>query len=334
MPDLDVLVVGAGFGGLYALYKLREAGFRVLAVEAGSGVGGTWYWNRYPGARCDVESMQYCYSFSPELEKEWRWTERYAAQPEILRYLDHVAERFELNRDIRFDTRVLAAHWDEDALLWRVTTDDGATIAARYCIMATGVLSAPKLPEWPGMAEFAGEIIHTAQWPHHPVDLTGKRVGVVGTGSSGIQVIPRIAEQAQSLTIFQRTPSFAVPASNRPLSEDVIAEVHANYDALRTAARASFLGFFGGPPAGPALADTEEERQAVFERSWNAGSTGLLQAYGDLLVDEEANRTAAEFARAKIRALIADPETARRMTPQDYPIGRAGSVRRSAISTP
>jgi len=321
MPDLDAIIVGAGFGGLYMLHKLRQIGLRAIIIEAADSVGGTWYWNRYPGARCDIPSLEYCYSFSPELQREWHWTERYAAQPEILRYLDHVADRFDLRRDIRFSTRVTAAQWDEAADMWHVTTDAGDRITARYCIMATGNLSMAKTPDWPGIEAFAGPIHHTAQWPREGVDFAGKRVGVIGTGSSGIQAIPEIARTAEQVVVFQRTPSFAVPASNRPLTEAEIAATQAEYDRLREEARASFLGFFGGPNPGSAAAASEEERQATYERAWNAGTTGLLQAYEDLLVNEESNATAAEFARGKIRELVKDPETARRMTPQGYPIG-------------
>lgn len=322
-PEFDAIIVGAGFGGLYMLHKMRELGMRARLIEAADGVGGTWYWNRYPGARCDIPSLEYCYSFSPELQKEWRWTERYAAQPEILRYLEHVADRFDLRRDIRFKTRVTTATWDEDADLWHVATDGGDTLTARYCIMATGNLSVARKPDWPGIESFAGPIHHTAHWPSEGVDFTGKRVGVIGTGSSGIQTIPEIARSAEQVVIFQRTPSFAVPASNRPLSEEEIAATKARYDILREDARASFLGFFpsiAGDP-GSALAASEAERQAGFERAWNAGTTGLLQAYNDLLLSEPANATAAAFARGKIRELVKDPETARRMTPAGYPIG-------------
>ena len=319
MTDFDAVIVGAGFGGLYMLHALRECGFSSVVLEAASGVGGTWYWNRYPGARCDVESLQYCYSFSPELEREWRWTERYASQPEILRYLDHVADRFDLRRDIRFDTRVASASWEDG--VWRIATDAGGTIAARFCIMATGNLSVPKLPDWPGIDRFAGPIYHTAQWPEDAMPFAGKRVGVVGTGSSGIQAIPELAKAADELVVFQRTPSFMVPASNRPLDEAEVADVHANYDTLREGARGSFLGFFGTFAPGSALADDAAQQAQVLETAWNGGSTALLGAYSDLLVDDDANAVAAEFVRGKIGALIDDPETARRMTPHGYPIG-------------
>jgi cyclohexanone monooxygenase len=294
---------------------------RVLAIEAGSGVGGTWYWNRYPGARCDSPSLQYCYTFSPELLQEWTWTERYAAQPEILSYLNHVADRFDLRRDIRFDTRITAAHWDQGAGVWHVTTDKGDEFSAHYLVTAAGCLSHPKLPHWPGIETFSGPVYHTSQWPQEKVRFAGKRVGVVGTGSSGIQIVPEIAREAAHLTVFQRTPSFAVPAGNRPADERETRETKAQYETLWEGARKSFLGFFGAPGTGSAAAAPRAEREETFERAWNAGTTGLLQAYEDLLVNAESNEAACEFARGKIRRLVKDPETARRMTPHGYPLG-------------
>ena len=318
---LDAIIIGAGFSGLYMLHKLREKGMTALILEAGTGVGGTWYWNRYPGARCDIPSLEYCYSFSPELQSEWRWTERYAAQPEILRYLEHVAERFDLTRDIRFDTRVTAAKWDEATKRWQIKTADGAYFDVPFCIMATGNLSVAKMPDIPGIENFTGGLHHTADWPQGGVDFTGKRVGVIGTGSSGIQVVPEIAKAAAQLVVYQRTPSFAVPASNRPLTDADITAIRSEYDRLREEARSSFLGFFGGPMPGAAIEQSTEEREQRFEQAWGAGTTGLLQAYEDLLVNEASNATAADFARRKIQQLVKDPETARRMTPTGYPIG-------------
>ncbi|WP_321393713.1 NAD(P)/FAD-dependent oxidoreductase [Emcibacter sp.] len=317
---LDVLFVGAGFSGLYMLYKLRELGFRTRVIEAGSGVGGTWYWNRYPGARCDVPSIEYSYSFSPELEAEWRWTERYATQPEILKYLEHVAERFDLNRDITFNTRVTAAKWNKDTKSWTVHLDSGEEVEARYFILGTGCLSDPKLPDWPGIEKFTGEIAHTAHW-RDDIDLKGKRVAVVGTGSSGIQIIPQIAEVAESLTVFQRTPSFAVPANNYPLTDEIMEEIKPRLPELRESARHNPLGWFDAPRDGSAKAAPAEERSQRFEEHWNAGTTGLLLAYGDLLLDEDSNRLCADFAREKIAKLVKDPERACHLTPTDYPIG-------------
>jgi cation diffusion facilitator CzcD-associated flavoprotein CzcO len=218
--DIDVVVVGAGFGGLYAIHKLRHQGFRVLAVEAGADVGGTWYWNRYPGARCDVESVHYSYSFDPDLEQEWDWTERYPAQPEILAYLNHVADRYDLRRDILFNTRVTSAHFDEAADRWTVRTDTGEVISAQWCVMAAGCLSAPNTPDYPGVDRYAGRTYHTARWPHDGVDFSGQRVAVIGTGSSAIQSIPLIAEQAAELIVLQRTANFSVPAHNHALDRE------------------------------------------------------------------------------------------------------------------
>jgi cyclohexanone monooxygenase len=316
----DAIIVGAGFSGLYMLHSLREHGFSARVIEAGSGVGGTWYWNRYPGARCDIPSIEYSYSFSPELEKEWRWSERYAAQPEILDYLNHVADRFDLRRDISFDTRVTKAHWDADAALWTVGLDNGESLECRYLILGTGALSVPKTPALPGIENFEGDILHTAQWSGD-ADLKGKRVAIFGTGSSGIQAIPEIAKVAGHLTVFQRTPNFAVPASNRPLSDDYLAEMAPQIPELREQARKSALGWFDTIREGSARAASEEEREARFEEQWKAGTTGLLRAFDDLLFDEEANSYAADFARRKIAELVADPEKVRKMTPQGFPIG-------------
>jgi cyclohexanone monooxygenase len=317
---LDALVAGAGFSGLYMLHSLREKGFDVRIAEAAGDVGGTWFWNRYPGARCDVPSVEYSYSFSPELEQEWRWTERYAAQPEILRYLNHVADRFDLRRDILFDTRVEAASWDDSTRRWRIRTGTGS-LDARFLILATGNLSVPRLPEWRGIERFGGQVLHTAQWPEY-ADLTNKRVGLVGTGSSGVQAIPQIAAVAATLTVFQRTPSFVVPASNGPLLPQESAQLRAKLPQLREEARHSPLGFFQKVRGtGPAKAADAGERRRVLEASWNSGPAGLLLAFEDLLTDEESNAVAAEFAREKIAALVKDSGTAKRMTPQGYPIG-------------
>jgi cation diffusion facilitator CzcD-associated flavoprotein CzcO len=230
--QVDVVVVGAGFSGLYALHKLRSQGLSVVVFEAAPNVGGTWYYNRYPGARCDVESVDYCYSFDKELQQEWVWTEKYATQAEILRYINHVADRFDLRRDIRCSTRVTSAVLDEEALRWTVTTDAGDTVTARFCVMATGALSEPLLPNIPGVETFAGETYHTANWPHEGVDFTGKRVGIIGTGSSGIQSVPIVAEQATELVVFQRTPNFSVPAGNQPLTAERLADVKASAAAV------------------------------------------------------------------------------------------------------
>ncbi len=254
--EVDVVIVGAGFAGMYMLHRLRAMGLRARVLEAGKGVGGTWYWNRYPGARCDVESMQYSYQFCDELQQAWQWSERYAAQPEILRYANHVAERFELRRDIRFETRVEAAAFDETSGRWRVTTGDGAKLEARFCVMATGCLSAPNLPSFEGRERFDGPTYLTGRWPHEEVDFTGLRVAVIGTGSSAIQSIPIIARQAAHLYVFQRTANYAVPAHNQPLAAEAVRAIKADYAGLRARAWQTPTGIdFRVPPAVGARGD-------------------------------------------------------------------------------
>ena len=315
--SFDAIVVGAGFAGLYAIYALRRLGFTVRAYEGGDGVGGTWYWNRYPGCRCDVESVQYSYSFSEELDQEWTWSEKYATQPEILAYANHVADKFDLRRDIRFETRVTSACFDETRSLWRIATDRGDDVEARFCIMGLGCLSAANKPPFEGMDDFKGPIYHTGEWPHDGVDFTGQRVAVIGTGSSAIQSIPLIAKQAKSLTVFQRTPNYSVPAHNAPLDPAYVAEVKASYPALRTKARARPTGFYFQFNASPALAATAEERERQYEEFWARGGLPFLGAYGDLLFDKSANDTIADFARAKIRAIVRDPKTAELLCPDN-----------------
>ena len=320
--DVDVVVVGAGIAGLYALKRLRDEGLEVQVFEAAADVGGTWWWNRYPGARCDIESMDYSYSFSPELEQEWTWTERYATQPEILRYLNHVADRFDLRRQVRFDTRVTSATWDDDAGRWTVTTDQGDTVSAQFCVMAVGCLSAAKDPEIDGIDTFAGPTHHTGRWPHEGVDFSGRRVGVIGTGSSGIQSIPLIARQADHLTVFQRTPNFAMPARNRPLDEAWVQERKATYRAHRAAVLDSHTGVVVELHDRSALAVSDDEREATYEAAWDSGTLfALLASYNDLLIDPVANETAAEFVRARIRELVHDPEVAELLSPRTYPFG-------------
>ncbi|GAA3382985.1 flavin-containing monooxygenase [Cryptosporangium minutisporangium] len=317
----DVVVIGAGFAGLYALHKLRGLGYDVHAVEAGSGVGGTWYWNRYPGARCDVDSIDYCYLFSPELHAEWTWTERYAGQPEILRYAEHVAERFDLLPLITFDTRVTGADFDSSTDRWTVRTDRGDEIRCRFLITAVGCLSAVRTPSLPGLDRFAGRIAHTGRWPRDGVDFTGARAGVVGTGSSGIQLIPRIAESADHLTVFQRTPHYSVPARNRPLSGRELRSAQQSYaDAVQQALSTSG-GYYMPPPDRSALADPPDARSARYERKWASGGMEILSTYNDLLLDPVANDTLAEFVRDKIRQIVTDPETAAALQPTSYPIG-------------
>ncbi len=315
---VDVVIVGAGFAGLYALHRFRGLGLDAQVVEAGDDVGGTWYWNRYPGARCDVESMEYSFSFDEDLQQEWEWTERYAAQPEILRYLGHVADRFDLRSGIRFDTRVTAATYDEDTGRWLVETDAGDTYDARFVVMATGCLSSAMTPAIEGGESFTGRTFHTGRWPHEGVDLTGLRVGVIGTGSSGIQSIPVIAGEAAELTVFQRTPAYAVPARNAPLDPAEVADVKARYGELRAANREmpTAMGARFERNDVSALAVDEDARVAEFETRWRRGGFTFLGAFNDLLLDREANDTAARFVRDKIREAVHDPEVAERLMPE------------------
>ncbi len=320
--SFDALVVGAGFSGLYLLHLLRGMGLSVRVIEAGDGVGGTWFWNRYPGARCDVESMSYCYTFDPQLQREWQWTEKYPSQPEILRYLNHVADRYDLRRDIQLETRVTAAQFDEANGRWRVTTDRGEHFDARFLVMATGCLSTARVPDFPGRDRFRGPSYHTGMWPKDPVDFTGQTVGVIGTGSSGIQVIPQVAQQAQRLYVFQRTPNFSIPAHNRPLRPEEIEErrrIQAEHNAK---ARLSLFGVPWDINMQRALDVPPEERERQFEAAWAAGgATPILVAYADLLADEAANATAAEFVRNKIRSIVKDPKVAELLSPTDHPLG-------------
>jgi cyclohexanone monooxygenase len=315
--ELDAVVVGAGFAGMYMLHRLRGLGLSALAFEAGGGVGGTWYWNRYPGARCDVESMQYSFSFSEELDQEWTWSEKYAPQPEILEYANHIADRFDLRRDIVFETRVTAATWDEQRKCWHVETDRGDEVIAKFCIMAVGCLSAPNQPQFTRMSDFRGPIYHTGQWPHEGVDFTGLRVGVIGTGSSAIQSIPIIAKQASHLTVFQRTATWSVPAWNERLTDDYVREVKADYPALRAKARARPTGFYFQYNLTPALQASPEAREKNYEEFWARGGLPFLGAYGDLLFEKGANDTIADFARRKIREIVKDPATADLLCPDN-----------------
>ena len=315
--EFDAVVVGAGFGGMYMLHCLRQNGFTARVYEAGGGVGGTWYWNRYPGARCDVESMQYSYSFSEELDQEWSWSEKYSPQPDILEYANHVADRFELRQDIRFDTRVTTATFDETTNRWSVETDQGDQVSAKFCIMAVGCLSAANMPPFDGFDDFEGQVYHTGEWPHEEVDFTGKRVAVIGTGSSGIQSIPIIAEQAGAVTVFQRTPNYAVPAWNSKMDPEYERNVKADYPAMRAKARARPTGIFFPFNITSALEASEAEREAQYQKFWDRGGLPFLGAYGDLLFEEEANETAAEFARRKICAVVDDPEVADLLCPDN-----------------
>ncbi len=314
--SFDVAVVGAGFAGMYMLYRLRSLGLSAVVLEAGGGVGGTWYWNRYPGARCDVESMEYSYQFSEALQQEWEWSERYAAQPEILEYANHVADRFDLRRDIQFDTRVLATRFDDRENAWEITTQLGP-INASFCVMATGCLSSPNKPEFPGANLFGGDVYHTGLWPHEPVDFTSKRVAVIGTGSSAVQSIPIIAQAADHLFVFQRTPNYAVPAHNHLLDPTYRQAIKADYPALRARAKLNATGIDFDYSERLALETPDQERRREYESRWHRGGLSFLGAFMDIMVDDEANKTAADFVRAKIRRTVRDYEVAELLSPQD-----------------
>ena len=313
----DVVIVGSGFAGMYMLHKSRQMGFTAHVFERASDVGGTWYWNRYPGARCDVPSMEYSYQFDGDLQQEWEWTEKYSGQPEILRYASHVADRFDLRRDITFETSVTSAVYQESTDRWTVSTDEGATVTAQFLVMATGCLSSENTPSFAGMDNFEGPIYHTGKWPHEGVDFTGKRVAVIGTGSSGIQAIPIIADEAQHTTIFQRTANYSIPARNEPLEPEVQAEIKSNYAEFRAANSLQNGGFGSRIRRGEiaALEADEEERYLEFERRWDEGGCGFLSAYTDHLLSQESNDTAAEFVRRKIAGIVVDPNTAALLSP-------------------
>jgi cyclohexanone monooxygenase len=321
MREYDAVVVGAGFAGLYMLHKLRSLGLSSCVLEAGESVGGTWFWNRYPGARCDVESFSYSYSFSEEIQQEWTWSHRYALQPEILAYANFVADKLDLRRDIIFGTRVDGASYDEAQQHWRIATDRAGSFTARYLIMATGCLSVPKIPDLPGLSSFQGDVLHTAHWPQEGYDFSGKRVGIIGTGSSGVQAIPIIAKQAGHLTVFQRTPNFSVPAWNGPIPEEQRKAMKASYRALRTKARNSYAGDYADEYYLSILEMTPEQREAEFEKRWHEGGFNFQYAFRDLMENAEANELAAEFVRRKIRATVKDPATAELLCPKDHPIG-------------
>jgi cation diffusion facilitator CzcD-associated flavoprotein CzcO len=315
MFNLDVLIVGAGFAGLSALRRLRELGFRVRVCEAGLDIGGTWYWNRYPGARCDTESMQYSYQFSEELQQEWEWSERYATQPEILRYINHVAERFDLKKDISLNTRIDSIHFDEDIGCWRVSSTEGISFVAKFCVMATGCLSAPLKPEIEGLETFEGEYYYTATWPHSPVSFAGKRVGIIGTGSSSMQSLPIIAEDAQDVTVFQRTPNYAVPANNGPLDSNYANDFKANYVANRAKAKTAASGLLCHYSTVAAMEVSEEERRHEYDQRWERGGLPFLGAFSDLNSDLDSNQTMADYIHDKIREVVKDSEVAELLIP-------------------
>jgi cation diffusion facilitator CzcD-associated flavoprotein CzcO len=321
--EYDAIVIGAGFAGLYAVHKLRDQlGLSVRAFDVASDVGGTWFWNRYPGARCDIESFHYSYSFSEELQQEWKWSERFAGQPEILKYLNHVADRFDLRRNIQFNARIVSAVFDETASRWDVTTDTGVQARAQFIISGAGNLSVAKDLEFPGRETFTGEVYSTGAWPHEGVDFTGKRVGVIGTGASGIQVIPEIAKQAAHLTVFQRTPNYATPIANAPMDDEFENEVKSNYREYRTRSRNHFLGVPYNDVQPSALAVSEDDRRRTYEERWKQGGFRLFtDSFGDLLVNKDANDTVAEFVRMKIHERVSDPKVADLLAPKDYPYG-------------
>jgi cation diffusion facilitator CzcD-associated flavoprotein CzcO len=318
---VDVVVVGAGFAGLYALHRLRSDGLTVRVFEAADGVGGVWYWNRYPGARCDVGSVDYCYSFDEQLEQEWNWSEKYATQPEILRYLNHVADRFDLRRDITLGTRVTDAILDEAALRWQICTDTGEMVSARFLVLAVGPLSNANIPAIDGLTSFAGAVYHTARWPHDSVDFTGQRVGIIGTGSSGIQAIPCIAEQADRLYVFQRSANYSVPAGNVPLDDDARRALKAGYPERRRLSMASGGGSPHRPHPQPALEVSEQERRAAYEKRWQLGGVLFSKTFPDQMLSLAANDTARTFWEEKIRAVVDDAKTAAVLIPTDHPIG-------------
>lgn len=313
--DLDVIVVGAGFGGMYLVHRFRQMGLRVKAIEAGSDVGGTWYWNRYPGARVDVESMQYSYQFDEDLQQEWEWSQRYSPQPEILKYAQHVAERFDLRKDILFNTRVEAAHFDDDRNDWLVTTDDGKTRRAQFFVMAVGCLSSFNKPEIEGIDDFKGNSYFTAQWPHEPVDFTGQKVAMIGTGSTAMQSSPEIAKQAKSLTLFQRTPNYSIPSHNGPQDPEYVKYVKDNYAQLRADAKKVYGGVLDDFGEAEGKSTPKDVMHKELERRWKRGGLTFLGGYTDTMYDKDTNEFAAEFVRQKIRQIVKDPETAEILCP-------------------
>ena len=318
--ELDALVIGAGFAGLYQLLCLRDRlGLSVQALEAGGGVGGTWYWNRYPGARCDSESHVYWYTFSPELMREWEWSERYPGQVEILRYLNFVADRFDLKRDIRFNTRVVAASYDEQANRWQVRTEGDETYVVKFLITAVGCLSTANVPDFPGLDDFAGDWYHTGQWPHEGVDFTGKRVGMIGTGSTGIQAAPVIAASAKHLTVFQRTANYSVPARNAPLTAEFRRYIKEHTSDIRTFTHETINGMAFRIDERRTVDTPPKEREKIYEAAWERGGLQFRAAFQDMMIDKRANDTAADFVKRKIRSIVKDPKTAAILSDIDHP---------------
>ena len=328
--DFDVIIVGAGWGGMYMLHQCRKLGLTARVLEAGPSVGGTWYWNRYPGLHCDVESVQYSYSFDRELQQEWNWTERYASQPEILRYANHVADRFDLRRDISFNTRVAAVHHNDQQNTWKVRAEDGRELSSRFVVMATGCLSSPKKVNIPGIDSFKGQTLHTAFWPETPVDFTGKRVGIIGTGSSGIQSIPKIAEQAKQFYVFQRTPSYSIPAANKKLEASYTDKIKGSYDELRHEARHHLVGIPAPTYAMSIFEVDEKRRKEILDHCYDNGLPfALMVAFADVLVSEEANKVIQDYLANRIRERVKDPEIAEQL----IPTGQFAGTRRLCIDT-
>ncbi|GGA66730.1 oxidoreductase [Nitratireductor aestuarii] len=320
-PDvLDVIIVGGGFGGMYATYKFREMGFRIQSFEAGDGLGGVWYWNRYPGARVDLPSVDYSFSFSKEVEQEWTWSEEFAAQPELLEYINFVAERLDLRKHFKFNTRIVSAKWHEARQIWELKTDAGETWYSRYCIMATGPLSVQKTPDIKGWDTFKGESYMSGKWPHQPVSYEGKRVGVIGVGSTGIQIVQEVGPQAGELYVFQRTPSFTMPMRNQKLTPEYVAEVKRNYEGLRAAARASHVGGLRPQSTRAFFSVTPRVRDILLEDAYKLGGLTMLGTFSDLLTNEEANEYVANFLRSKIDTIVKDPKVAEKLKPQGYPV--------------
>jgi len=323
---LDAIVVGAGFAGLYMVHRLREAGLTVRGIEAGDGVGGTWYWNRYPGARCDIPSLLYSYTFSDDLAEQWQWSEKYAPQPEILAYANHVAHRFDLRRSFLFGTRVTSSHFDDAVKRWTVVTDRGDTFSARQVVMATGCLSVPKQPDYPGVDRFRGKSYITGLWPHEGVDFTGQRVAVIGTGSSAIQSLPIVAEQASALTVFQRTPNYSLPACNRTLTAEDVAAFRTAYPEYVAMLRMgqSFIPVFPRDFEPP-----QADLEAIAPALWNGDGLLSLVAFPNLVRSERVNAVAANYVRDRIAEIVDDPVLAEKLTPRDYPIG----AKRACVDT-
>ena len=321
MENVDAVIVGAGFSGLYLLHRLRKAGFSTRVFERGGGVGGTWYWNRYPGARCDVESLQYSYSFDEQLQQEWHWPEKFSAQPDILAYANHVADRFDLKKDIEFNTEVIVGCFDEKSSSWKITTSKEEKVTARFFIMATGCISTTQVPSIKGLNNYKGNTYHTGNWPHEEVNFAGQNIAVIGTGSSGIQSIPVLAEQANNLTVFQRTPNYSIPSQNEPMTNKYEQSWKDVYATRRKEMRYSAHGSLKDLNNVPALSVDTEQRQQLYSERWAIGGTGFLGSFNDLLTNADANYTAAEFVRQQIKKIVEDQETAEILCPTTYPIG-------------